>query len=696
MFEQLTPSQKRHVLLTSRIRFGAEFKFPRQKVVDKMIENALFVARSDEWFTPTHVLQAFKEIGGLPTLRLLEVEGGLDRLLKAGLVESRGTWPRLAYRLSGTAWKEVETEFKEVSDRLHRVLISLYADVLDGEDPLVLAPFFLEFVCEIFSALGAQWASYLKGAPIRSFIDFEAVEKISQRMLYRHKVPKNLHSDVRRRSVYFFEHTDPDHALIKFSLGQTFYVAQLLGIEDKDYLSEELFSGGTLFLDSNVLVPALLEGARHHAVFRELQKVCKRLNINLKALRPTVDEVRRVAADQEKIAPKLYDRVPESLALSIRGDFFYAYLERKKVNAETPVQDLFQPFHELADTLRSELEIEVVDSAKFEDFVGTTQYETAKGVLQDCSNEVRKRPKYENALAHDAQVFLFLQSEFTNPRQKIWLLTRDSSLPSAWAKLQPAGMLIRCFLLDGLLQSISPFVVADEDIGRFSTVFSQVVAAQLLPQAKLFVVDDFMVFEDLDLDCREMTDDEISEGLIAIKQHVLKGASYKHENIAEAAYQLRRMFMRKRDSIQALAKERERLEKIIESKGQVLAEQEKSHAQEVNSLKARYDSTITTLQTQVTELAARESSRQNKRKSYWLAFKKLLSILLLVFIGYLVTSFANEYGAGENLPRRALSFWAFYGVAFVFWLLVVKRLLFRRERLRDVFRDWSEIRELLR
>jgi len=665
-----------------------------------MIQNGLFVARSDEWFTRQRLAEVFKEIGGVPTLRIGELREGLKRLEKSAKVECKydSQQRENVYRLTEQASDEVSADFVEASRRINRVLNLLFGSVLVDRAPQVLLPFFLEFVCEVFNKLGSRWASYLSGEPLDPAVDFETIAAVAEHLLRKHGIDGHHLQTLKRRSVFFFQHTDPDFDQLKFALGQSLYVARLLGMEERDYLSEEIFSNGVLYLDSSVIISALLSEARHHYVFKELRKVCSRLAIRLRAARPTVDEVRRVAARQELDAPTLYDLVPEELAPQVKGDFFYTYIAMKKVDPTVVATVVFQQFHDLADSLRA-LGIEIVDDESFEKVSYSKEFENIKSSLQASSIAIRKKEKHGNALVHDGQVFMFLREEQSREREKVWLVTRDSSLPTAWAKLQPSVVDLRCFLLDGLLQSISPFIVSDHEAQDFYQVFSQAIAAQLIPQSRIFDIEDFLIFHDLEIDCKQLSVEEVQESLLAIKKHVLKGASYGEENREEVAYELRRFLAKRHSQSEELIREREKLEQRIReieaSHEQQVEELQSNQNSEIDKIKRQHTDAQATLQSELAAIKDEARKRQLRRAWIWLVSKKVIALALLTGSFLIVTRWALDFGQGQNMPQRVISFSVFYFVAILLNLLIWKLTLFRNERLRDVFKSWKEVKDVI-
>jgi predicted nucleic acid-binding protein len=676
VLDQFSPSEKRQLLFASRLRFGTESHVPRQRAINRIIQNALFLAKPDEWFSPHQIMEVFREIGGLPTLRLREIENGLQRLEDDGNVHKRigGISPK--YKLSDSAANDVDLSFQEGVRRFERVLISLFSDLEIDARQNILSSVFLEFTCDVFRALGAQWATYLKGDPLHSLIDLVQIENIANNKTHKYGIPASARADVCRRCISFFQKTDPDYDFLKFTLGQSFYIMHLLGVEGKDLLSQEIFSNGKLYLDSSVVIAAMMEESKHHRVFHELIKICQRLGISLCLTRPTADEVRAVAAQQEEIAPSLYDAVPDELSPQVSGDFFETYRAMKAVRPDASVDELFRPFHKLSETLESNFDARVVDDEKFQEFEGLPEFPKIVDILQEASASVRRRPKFKNALAHDAKVFLFLRNEVKQPTDKVWLVTRDSSLPRAWSRLQPKGLAIRCFLLDGLLQSISPFVIDEGEIREMSQVFSKVVAAQLVPQGKLFEIDDFMLFQELDLDCHEMPLEEVEESLHAVKQNVLKGATYRRENFEEAAYEVRRVLVKREERLGVVSKERNELEKKI-------VRLEQDHRGVVEALQSKVDA-----------LEDKERRVAQKRIAWHLFLRKFAAISLLLVSYWYVGKSALYWGEGRSIALKLISFTVVFVVDTWLIAIVAKLLLFRRQRLTNTFRTWTEVKNL--
>lgn len=354
---------------------------------------------------------------------------------------------------------------------------------------------------------------------------------------------------------------------------------------------------------------------------------------------------------------------------------------------------MFEPFHDLAEAIRTALGAEIVDDENFEKMPYSPNFIAAKEVFQEASRAHRHFEKFSNALSHDAVVFLSLGATARATPDQTWMVTRDASLPSAWTRLQPEGITIRAFLLDGLLQCISPFIV-EEDVKNFSELFSEAITAQLLPQVRVFDIDDFLLFQDIELDCKELTDDEVQEGLSRVKKHVLHGASYRHEDLAPAAYELRRFFATRKERYELLTKEKERLEHAIVGFEGAIEELDRHHSKELVSLGEKHASDVRDLEQRLGEFEEREARLVLKKKRRLLLMKKSACLLSLVGIEWVIIKLGIKLGEGTNLAMRIASFWPYLTTGALVWLAIVKLVFFRRDRLRDVFPTLAEIKDL--
>jgi predicted nucleic acid-binding protein len=695
MLEQLSQADQRRALLASRLHFSPEFTTPRKNAAEAILENALYLTEAAEFVSVTQILETLAKLASVSILRCQEVEDLLKGLAVSGRILQTWDDQTPKFKLAPKTVEEISVQYEEATRYLDRVANKLYKHIAASIPPDQLKLLLTDALCNVFSALGSQWASYVTGTPIRDILNSDKLERTIEAILKSRGFPSGSHSELKRATTRFFRNSDPDFDQIKFGFGQNMYVIQLLGMDGYDLLSQDAFRNAQLYLDSSVVIPALLEGSRHHRVFHKLLAIFSQLNIQVFVSRPTVDEVRNVAAIQEGLAPEVYDRVPEGLSKCIKGDFFKAYESAKALKPELTFEEFFEPFNDLSEYLDL-LNIKVVDDERFELFKSSGEIELVIDTLQQSSEEHRRRPKFKNALIHDAVMFRYLRSvtEGSNT-EKIWFVTRDISLPHAWSKFQTDRVDFRCFLLDGLLQAIAPFVSSKAST-EISELFANVVAMQILPQSRLFDVDDFMLFRDLEIDCSEMDEATVQDALLRIKRQVLKGATYKHANLEDAAYELRRVFARRKQSAAAWVYERDKLEASVSELNQRITEIQESNRSQIEESARKHQSQLDNLRG---ELDLKEQSSQLRTTSHEreILNTKRLGAFVFACLTVCVTAVLElKFGEGATWFKKLVAFKEWDGMALFVWLLGAKLLFFRSRSLKNAFPDISEIADLFK
>ena len=367
MLEQLSQAEQRRALLASRLHFSPEFTTPRENAVEAILENALYLTEPEEFVSASQILETLAKLASISILRCQEVEDLLKGLAAIGRILQ--TWDDRTpkFKLAPKTIEEISHQYDEAARNLDRAVSKLYEHVITSIPREQLKLLLTDALCDVFSALGSQWASYVTGTPIRDILNSDKLDKTIEAILKRRGFPSGSHSELKRVTTRFFRNGDPDFDQIKFGFGQNMYVIQLLGMDGSDLLSQDAFRNAQLYLDSSVVIPALLEGSRHHRVFHELLAICSQLDIQVFVSRPTADEVRNVAAIQEGIAPEVYDLVPEGLTKCTKGVFFKTYRSTKALKPELTFGEFFEPFNNLSGYLDL-LNIKVIDDERFELF----------------------------------------------------------------------------------------------------------------------------------------------------------------------------------------------------------------------------------------------------------------------------------------------------------------------------------------
>jgi hypothetical protein len=689
----LSLEEKRILLEHVRVKFGFEANIPRELSIDKIVEKGMATSTAEVPFSLDCITEQLA--GRKLPLRRTEVQRAIDRLCQSNRVERVVKDRRAFYCLAPSSARDINREIAEANARINRVVNRLYAGV--PVDPGKLRKFFLKFLSDAFARFSREWVDVAigKARMAEVFVQDETKNLLENAAKYS-ALEKKARNTTYDRTLKFFGHDDPDYNMLKYIIGQSCFIARLLALDIPfDQLSTELFSDGTLFLDTNVVIVALLPGASRFNAFREALGICKRLGINLVVLEPTLRETLSVVAyEQTEVAP-LYEQVPPKLVEKTKGQFYQTYCTQKAADPSFTVADVFKPFADLRGSLAGKYNIDVWDDRAFDSLAHDERLPKLKRILAGKSLEVRRRKKAEAALQHDAIICLYIDQTRADSEVKRRFLTLDRSLPSATSEMFAAESSM-AITLDGFLQTLSPFVSTDRDLD-FASVFAQLIEAQILPQDQIYDIRDYLIFHDMGMNCQTMPASEVDEALGLLKTKVLRGDHYTRENFERASYEFKRFFT------QRYAKK----EELLAHKEAEIRELKQKHEEEIKNLRGESDKRFEEVEKafrekeklQADEIASLRSSLTQvqgqiaRGRLKWLKFLKILKWLSVgVWVAgglYGATRLALMYGQGPNGLEKVKDFWFLYVLVVAVAEVLIKWLLPQHDFLSRIFKAIS-------
>ncbi|MFA5015776.1 MAG: hypothetical protein WC549_09610 [Actinomycetota bacterium] len=665
MFSEYSIEEKREFLRLSRVRMDIETKVPRQKATDCIVERGIFGCSFNKPCSKEEINKTIASLGLMNGLRLNELQSSLERLLldqKVKQVDDK-------FMLDTKRVSILELEAQEGDRRFDTIVNRVYKPIIDKTNQKILSRFFLEFISVVFSRFGDQWIKSLCNQAVqKDFLKESDIRDIFKKIAKSHGLPKKELEYIMKLSIKFFEDRDPDYDYLKFNLAQSFYISKILGVDTPiDLFSKEIFSGSIFYLDTNLIFASLLPSSRHNVTFKELLRICSKIGIQLNVSIISRDEVERVVSHFEREAVNIFDEIPEKIIPKVRGTFFESYIEEKKKNPIFSVADLFKPFHILKETLKTVFSIDIIDDSTFDSlFLKAEKDIKLQSLFNSKSIEVRHRNKGRESLLHDVFHYLLIEEIRLKEKKEALFLTIDTSLPHVAATLQQSGDKPFCLTLDVLMQSFSPFITTEQDVQDFSEVFSKLIANQLFPLSKLFDVRDFIFYSDIGMKISEMSENDIEESLVYIKNHVLKGRIYSHADFEKVAYEVKKLFSGRADKDETIRKQLERISEMERKHNDELLQKEA----EIQLIKDEKNKIIENIE---------DTRKLSKLKRSWygkLAIFILISLICLSILIYLT----KRYAEGANLFQKIVKSWELY----VLWGLIVS-FCFNWIEKRDLF-----------
>jgi hypothetical protein len=311
---------------------------------------------------------------------------------------------------------------------------------------------------------------------------------------------------------------------------------------------------------------------------------------------------------------------------------------------------LFDRFQDPGTDLKTLFGINTEDDSWFDEARDSSVTMEFAQTLKERFRVMRGRPKSSAAALHDALILTWLEKIRQESATNVWFITADQTLPGA----VPTGSSSRSLAIttEPVLQWISPLVAANGEAVAFSEMFADMVRYRILPQARLFDLEDFQVFHELHMSCKELPAEDVEACIRYLK---VRAATLDPSNPADR-------------------------EKLAYEVSKFFADPARKYKQDVSRLEAALrdrDKGMESLKRELLE--AQGGARRTALKASG-QLRLGLMILLLIVLEALLFLAANTYGEGENLFQKLRSAREFFpmvagGVVLLSWFFIGKERL---------------------
>lgn len=329
-------------------------------------------------------------------------------------------------------------------------------------------------------------------------------------------------------------------------------------------------------------------------------------------------------------------------------------------------------------------------------FIEERESSTTRGLATSLQREYADlhggREKREQAALHDALVVRWVERERELETPQTWILTLDTSLTRVQtdAPISVAGPRALALTLGALLQWVSPIAAKSGLEADLTEIFAQALRSQLLPRDQILQLQDFLVFAEIGIECKELPAEDVEECVRHIKR-VLPGIdpgdpAQRERLTAEIQRffldparkwktELQRLeeYLRNAETNQALTgqalkhaeEERERLREQVSKQEAEVAERDAIHKREMAETAER----LRDLEARL-NASEKGTERARLRRSAW--WRLALGVLVLAGIEVALVFAGNELGSGRNAYRRIDNSWPIYAAAAGLWYLVMR------------------------
>ena len=472
----------------------------REQAIDRLVEQALLIGDSGMGLTPDQICEHNARAGF--RFQRSETFRSIERLTTKARVQALAIIKPQPYSLTETAANELWELQRSSELRIEQILRRLYSSVPSGwrsmEKP------FLRCVSTIFSELGEMYALQLRGDISKNHLLVRPrVGSAIDEALITH--PGTDASSFRAGIARFFSEEDPDFGALKWNMTQNYYVSKALGFDPTgSLLSKEILDGSDFYLDTNILISALTPLENNHANFLAVSRVCADLGVGLKFCQISIDELRHVVSVQAEMIRNIEGRIPAESAAKISNIFYAVYKEKPLADRETAFEEFYNPTSVL-----TQYSAERVDSEWFVEQIPSIDDDPLFGRVRGACTY---REKSDHVARHDALLIKWVERERQSSGRKIWLLTRDTTLPKVETSFGSLAV-----TLDALLQWIAPIAMQESVSDSFAEIFADAIKFQLLPQDNFLDLRDFQLLLDLGVSCRDLPAADVEECIRHLK-----------------------------------------------------------------------------------------------------------------------------------------------------------------------------------
>jgi len=621
-------AQKRYLLSTIRLRFAPEVQQLREAIIDSIVGRILGIVSKDKYYSAKEIQNIFSASAGIHIL-YKDVANSLQRLAAKGTLQTPAdeavgtkgkTKKKELYRLSTDARRKQDEVEQEATRRFNSVVLRLFENSKEGYAAYVQP--FLKFLSSIFSRLAEEYIQMLRGDISYSQLTSSQVFSSTLRGMRGELTSLDPLLFERAATSFFRDATDPEYAAVKWDMAQNYYILRVIGVSDgSSILAKEVFGGAIFYLDTNIVVSALAPEESHHAGFLALCKACKRIGAQIRVCAITFDELDRLVMHYRDLLEKTIKQIPEDTMVKVTSDFYEIYYAKEKSGQQFDIDAVFTSFTSARRNLKESFDIELEDDYWFEDMKNDAETRDFADTIAARYSEMRPRKKNELAAIHDSMCLRWVEKarhEGTGNSNNIWFLTRDYTLTGCvppecrWKSL--------AITLDGLLQWLSPIAIGDDEIPDIALAYSALISSRILPQERIFDLDDFLIFHELHMQCKELPAEDV-EGCIA---HIKVNAPML--NPTEPG-------------------DREKLSHIVAS---YFADPSRKYKEDIE----RYERSLSQKDSEL-----EKEKKSSAKKDAWLRLSRI-AILFLIF-EMIALVLAGNYGAGENLLQKIVDSWPF-------------------------------------
>jgi len=504
-------------------------EFLRNKSIDNIIIHLIVIQGLNE-FT---VKETFDGIYSELPVRLEEIEKSLKRSWKNKIIEiihgDESDFRTAKFKVSENILEKIDAHYSQLNEFIEQSVKELFNGFIESGNTEDYKNLLLETVSNLMAKYGYAYAGQLAGiADATEFIPSKELMEICELTISKYHVSLSA-KELSDSIGYLFDRRDPSLNNLAFSICNRYYQARLIGLDlPIDFLTENLYKGSTIYLDTNFIANIAFSKSKRHNEFREILKNAEKLGIRFAASELTIAEI---YARVQEYMPELEvgeELLPEELIEEVRAEII------QTSHGKTEKPDFNVAESENAKRLVN-MGVEIVPFRENGELFNEEELKNAIEELRKYDRKYRSQynPKDERALFHDAyHYFLVKKSREKNGSSSAWFLSMDNSVIEHAIDKKDGDEPPYAIRLFSILHTLSQFVESQALKGEFSELFGELIAKDLLPRDQLFNYDDLKLLIGFDIKSKDIPPEFVRKATHHIKTNILKGGGITEDNKA--------------------------------------------------------------------------------------------------------------------------------------------------------------------
>ena len=505
----------RKILTSTLFQYDTKFQTFKHVALDRIVERIIFTSNND-YVDIKEIQNSYqKDIGY--TLPNKIFEESIKRLLDSKRIEPIHESVD-EFKLADRTFKELDSIQSNFDRNLQKIIDKLFSNSPENKKDLI-EPFWFT-MSYIFSNLGRYSAKLIEGKLDKDTLLKPVLVRCCQKIKDKFKIN---HEYFEKRIFYFFEETkEVSFNNFKWSVAQNYFIANSLGInQESETLTTDIFNNSVLYLDTNILLTLVSKNNPYFNNAISFINAAKKINLKFCIADITLNEYYRWVNGEKQRILDTNKQIPENTKSKVGSVVYRDLIE--KINDPNEKEDVlneiieeYLDIKEVLSKLIPDEKIEYVDDTWFVDIEGKDEFEKTKEIVKEKYKVAGVRTKKgEYATIHDAKLLLWIDSEKNKTGKNIWFITADASLPLITINGAEKSDSI---LLEVILQWMVP-LTKQNGVQEYQEAFSEILKNRLLPKDVLFEVNEFVIFEELHMECAELPSEDVEECIIYLRKN---------------------------------------------------------------------------------------------------------------------------------------------------------------------------------